>query len=743
MITLKRFHPFFHSQALCLLLCLLSGTLPASRAVAQSAPVPQGMHFQGRLAKPDGTPVADTNAPSLTFRLYDAPSGGNRLWERTLANVSVRNGVFAVQLDFSAGYQNGNTFATVFGSAGVTPFLEIQVATDAPLTPRQPLSSVPYAFTAGTAFAVPDGSITGAKIASGAITGDKIAAGTIRSSHLETTLQQPLSVLSLSASDPFLLGSVPAGNSPVAVAVQGDFAYVADNLTGPMQIFDIRNPAGMVLRGSIFVGTSVRCVAVQGNYAYTADSGSTQLLRVIDISNPDNPVESGSVAVAGGAQSLAVSGNIVYVAVRNAGKLVLVNISNPASPVIVGEVSIASASAVAVSGSHAYVTSSSGNRLSVVDVSNPASPVVRGTVGTGVAPASVAIQGSFAYVLNQTSSTLQIFDVNNPASPTLRGSVAAVTFPSRGRGVAVAGNYAYVAGGNSFQQFDISNPAAPFLQSSTPVSAASGVAVQGNRAYVIGSDNLGIPALLAFFLPPTGLIARANFQVTGHTLLNGTLDVQLRTTLNSGLQINGTNTLELGAGISKDTQAGKIGYQTFSSALDIVGAGTSPTNRQVKIWAEGGLTSTGVVSAPGFNNTSDARYKTHIATFPDALDTILNLRGVTFDWDREQWKDRGFAEGKQIGFIAQEVEKILPELVTTDQNGYKSVAYANVVPVLVEAVKAQQKQREADRAEFNALKQNNAGKEKRLRRAEAENAELKARLEALETALSELKSRQK
>lgn len=51
-----------------------------------------------------------------------------------------------------------------------------------------------------------------------------------------------------------------------------------------------------------------------------------------------------------------------------------------------------------------------------------------------------------------------------------------------------------------------------------------------------------------------------------------------------------------------------------------------------------------------------------------------------------------FEEGKQLGLIAQDVEKILPELVKTDPGGYKSVAYQNMVAVLIEAVKEQQKQ---------------------------------------------------
>ncbi|MCP9494026.1 MAG: tail fiber domain-containing protein [Pyrinomonadaceae bacterium MAG19_C2-C3] len=90
----------------------------------------------------------------------------------------------------------------------------------------------------------------------------------------------------------------------------------------------------------------------------------------------------------------------------------------------------------------------------------------------------------------------------------------------------------------------------------------------------------------------------------------------------------------------------------------------------------------------GFQQSSDARYKTDVQTFGNALDTIRRLRGVTFNWKPELQKDSRL----QIGFIAQEVEAVLPELVTTDENGYKSVSYANAVPVLVEAVKQQQEQ---------------------------------------------------
>jgi len=67
------------------------------------------------------------------------------------------------------------------------------------------------------------------------------------------------------------------------------------------------------------------------------------------------------------------------------------------------------------------------------------------------------------------------------------------------------------------------------------------------------------------------------------------------------------------------------------------------------------------------------------------------LRGVYYYWDLDNPDVQEIDSSKQIGMIAQEVEKILPELVNTDSNGYKSVEYSRVVAVLVEAMKEQQK----------------------------------------------------
>lgn len=104
------------------------------------------------------------------------------------------------------------------------------------------------------------------------------------------------------------------------------------------------------------------------------------------------------------------------------------------------------------------------------------------------------------------------------------------------------------------------------------------------------------------------------------------------------------------------------------------------------------------VTAAGFFYNSDIRYKKNIEALSGSLNKVLNLRGVTYEW-----KDSSKGQGVQLGFVAQEVEKIAPELVSTDKDGYKSVDYARVTPLLVEAMQEQQAQLESQQQRIDAL----------------------------------------
>lgn len=87
---------------------------------------------------------------------------------------------------------------------------------------------------------------------------------------------------------------------------------------------------------------------------------------------------------------------------------------------------------------------------------------------------------------------------------------------------------------------------------------------------------------------------------------------------------------------------------------------------------------------------SDQRFKEKIEPLEDAAETIAKLNGVSYFWKQEGFPEKNFEEQRQIGLIAQDVEKVLPEVVRTDDDGYKSIAYSQIVPVLIEAVKSQQ-----------------------------------------------------
>jgi hypothetical protein len=132
-----------------------------------------------------------------------------------------------------------------------------------------------------------------------------------------------------------------------------------------------------------------------------------------------------------------------------------------------------------------------------------------------------------------------------------------------------------------------------------------------------------------------------------------------------------------------------------------------------------GIDVSGNVRSNGTPLTSDIRWKENIEPLNDALDLVSQLRGVSYDWT-----DPSRGEGRQIGVIAQEVEQVLPEVVHTDSQGYKSVEYAKLVAPLIEAVKT--------------LKHENESLKQAL---DEQVASLRAENEALKDSLNEILTR--
>jgi hypothetical protein len=115
----------------------------------------------------------------------------------------------------------------------------------------------------------------------------------------------------------------------------------------------------------------------------------------------------------------------------------------------------------------------------------------------------------------------------------------------------------------------------------------------------------------------------------------------------------------------------------------IIGLGTATE----KLHVFGNIKASGIAYATAFTIASDVRFKKNIVALNNSLANLLKINGVRYDLRKDEFPEKNFSDKTQIGFIAQELEKIFPEMVFTDTQGYKSVDYARLTPVLVEAIK--------------------------------------------------------
>ncbi len=162
-------------------------------------------------------------------------------------------------------------------------------------------------------------------------------------------------------------------------------------------------------------------------------------------------------------------------------------------------------------------------------------------------------------------------------------------------------------------------------------------------------------------------------------------------------------------------------YINDIATLGNVGIGVGAPTEKLHVFGNlrvaGNICYSGTIGA-----CSDLRYKKNFSKIENPLNKVLSLNGLHYDWRVDEFKENNFTKDRQIGFIAQEIEKIFPEMVFTDEKGYKSVDYSRLTPVLVEAIKEQQKM-------INELKTNN-------QKLESNNQKLESRLDNLEAILN-------
>ncbi len=209
---------------------------------------------------------------------------------------------------------------------------------------------------------------------------------------------------------------------------------------------------------------------------------------------------------------------------------------------------------------------------------------------------------------------------------------------------------------------------------------------------------------------------------TGQFLINAPGGVGIGTNMieaNHLLHVNGLAKFEVGGGsIALSTPGGWPGIISFSTGGDrrdiiynddgmhIIASTSSSTpalTEGITILDGGNVGVKTAIPATDFDvngdircvsltQTSDIRFKKNISPINNALNNIMQIDGVKYDWKREISEDRKFNDKRQIGLVAQDVEEIFPELVNTDDLGYKSVSYSKMTAVLIEAIKELKKE---------------------------------------------------
>ena len=265
------------------------------------------------------------------------------------------------------------------------------------------------------------------------------------------------------------------------------------------------------------------------------------------------------------------------------------------------------------------------------------------------------------------------------------------------------GAYGFVANSNTLSGF------------SSFLNTSHGFVAEGNfgdgfkcessgahAGYFVNNDSTNLPAVYIAH----GDSSKTDLKFGGHALISSEEDIYLdldenSTTSDASIYLRTSDGSQL-AVFSED------GTTVLSTDLSVQGGDLNVT--------------AGEVCATNVTCSSDRRFKMKISPIESSLDKVLRLRGVTYRWDEQRWPGR-FDDRPQLGFIAQELEQILPELVTTNVEGYKSVDYAKMTAVLVEAVKEL-------KATYDKIRQENAVISEKL-----------ALMEVLERRISELEKR--
>jgi hypothetical protein len=219
----------------------------------------------------------------------------------------------------------------------------------------------------------------------------------------------------------------------------------------------------------------------------------------------------------------------------------------------------------------------------------------------------------------------------------------------------------------------------------TIVSGGKSMSLQcgENSSAILSSSGLGWEFLSASYLSsntPLNILELKSYVPAS----GGTPQVGFGTGLSFDVHTSGSGTspnVETGGQIQTIATDVSSGSEDFDMVFKTMQSG-SAASEAMRIVSDKSLQVKGDITA---FHSSDKRLKQNIVTIQNPLEKIKEIGGYTFEWIPS--KGIHSNKGDDVGVIAQEVEEIIPEIVTTRENGYKAVKYEKLVPLLIEAIK--------------------------------------------------------
>ncbi len=291
----------------------------------------------------------------------------------------------------------------------------------------------------------------------------------------------------------------------------------------------------------------------------------------------------------------------------------------------------------------------------------------------------------------------------SPIVNSVSGSNGITASPTTGAvGVSLAYSSKSCGSGTAIQSFNVGVSSSPTCVS---VGGSSGVTGSGNADYITkwtGATSLGNSSITTssfYGIQTSGSLAGV-YAWGSSSGYYGVYGVNNNSN-SAGVRGDGGATGVYGYSINTGVygQGGTYGVWGSGSYAGIYGQGGTYAgifNGNVDVY--------GTVRYYAAQQISDIKFKKDIQPIQPALNKISSLQSVSFNWKKEEFPDKKLPDGKHYGLIAQEVEKVIPELVQTNAEGEKSISYTELIPFLIEAVKEQQNQINSLKSEVELLK---------------------------------------